>query len=122
MDQEPMNWPAAFLYAVIVLAGLFDFRGVFSDLNQWMKGRQGRFMARAQSLCPHVHAVESGDGRTVLIPAFLSPSGTVMWLCERCKQTTYNPSPWERDIYVLLENPGFGGREKRFNKALSEIQ
>ena len=57
------------------------------DFNTWLASREKRRAEKLQQLCPHVmieSAPEAGERMLVFQSLFVSPPGTVNWICQRC--------------------------------------
>lgn len=66
-------------------AGVMAFK---FDLNRWLERQRKMREKQLKSLCPHVKLWGNRDGIRVK-PLFVSPLGTVAWICQRCGARAY---------------------------------
>ena len=77
----------------IVLSILCVLLGVFLTVLYQRRGtsdetRQKRIRTKLQNTCPHIH-LSFGQDKTVFFkPLFVSPPGTVNWICGQCQLMT----------------------------------
>lgn len=111
------------LIVVIVFSLIAILRfGIKFDLNAYSESRKKRHELLARNACPHIRIGgfgESNDCTQISIESlFISPSGTLMWVCSKCGAMRYNDLSNEEMKGIAtyyLEHP------KEYKKAMKKF-
>lgn len=92
--------------------------GLKFDVNEYLASRKKKHRALAQTYCNHFNMGFEGDDMFVE-GLFVSPSGTLDWICERCGAVRHHPysqADLEKMGNYYLNHP------KEYKKALRKYQ
>lgn len=94
--------PIITLIVVIALALIAVLRlGVKFDINEYQKSRKKRHLSLARLYCPHIRLEKHKQGVSCQ-SLFVSPSGTMDWVCTQCGVVTH-VAPSDEEIEKLAE-------------------
>ena len=90
--------------------------GISFNVNDYMNERRKRGKDRLVMLCPH--AISRVDGDKLMIESLMtSPSGTLSWVCSRCRTMTHDQGAVERTMKDYADDPKLLlDKEKLFQK------
>lgn len=76
------------------------------DINEYLKSRDEKLKGKIRSYCPHV-AIKEIDDKIGIQSTFISPSGTLNWICQRCGLQIFHLDQGDesRRLKYFLENP-----------------
>lgn len=102
---ETAMWVTWLGWIIALVTGIFAIRAtVRFDVNEWLKERRKQKEAQLTKLCPHVR-VSNQDGGTILHSSYISPPGTLAYICELCGDTTFDASLGQRLTEYWAKNP-----------------
>ena len=112
--NNPLFWLIALIS--IPLAFVAIRIGLTFDLTKYLENRREHQKEKLRILCPHAQIVEE-NGEPLVVPTYVSPSGTHKWICERCGTEAFGPGPFDRAMETYRKNPMLLLRdEKRVQK------
>lgn len=92
--------------------------GIKFDLNKYADSRKKKHRSLAQLYCPHIRLASEKEGISYQ-SLFVSPSGTLDWICTQCGTVTHVPYS-EKETQELaeyyLENP------KKYEKKMKRFE
>jgi len=69
---------------LVLIIGTIAVKVTFNfDINKYLKTRQERYSAKCKNACTHFEFVPTDDA-IVVRSFFVSPSGTLNYICQRC--------------------------------------
>lgn len=92
--------------------------GIKFDLNKYFDSRKSRHLSLARLNCPHIRLTPEKDGVSYQ-SLFVSPSGTLDWVCTQCDTVTHMPlseKEIEERAEYYLKNP------KVYNKKMHKFE
>ena len=96
----------------VLLTVLFQKRGMSDET------RQKRIRNKLQNNCPHARILRRHDGTILIDPLFISPPGTVDYICGKCQLVT-NEAMATRLVGELSVDE-VSRRYKRFNRLMKK--
>lgn len=67
------------IFGAIAIKITFNF-----DVNRFLENREKRYSKKLKNACMHFEFAKNRSGAVEAKSFFVSPPGTVAWLCERC--------------------------------------
>lgn len=107
----------AIVVTVIVIKVTISF-----DLNRYLEQKQKNLKEKAKNYCPHIFMKEI-EGKLVIQSAYISPSGTANYICQRCGTMLYDidHQAEESRVRFFLENPKeLNKQNNKFRKLLKK--
>ncbi|THG38991.1 hypothetical protein [Adlercreutzia caecimuris] len=92
--------------------------GIKFDLNEYFVSRKNRHRSLARLNCPHIRIAPEQNGISYQ-SLFVSPSGTLDWVCTQCGTVTHAPlseSEVEEMAKFYLANP------KKYSKKMRKFE
>ena len=92
--------------------------GIKLDLNKYLDSRKKRHLSLARLNCPHIRLAPEKEGVSYQ-SLFISPSGTLDWVCTQCGTVTHVPLSEEETeelVKFYLDNP------KKYKKKMHEFE
>lgn len=100
--------PLITLIVVITISVIAILKlGIKFDLNKFLDSRKSRHLSLARLNCPHIRLAPEKDGVSYQ-SLFVSPSGTLDWVCTQCGTVTHMPlseEEIEEQVKYYLNNP-----------------
>ena len=91
--------------------------GIKFDLNKYADSRKKKHRSLAQLYCPHIRLASEKEGISYQ-SLFVSPSGTLDWICTQCGTVTHVPysekKTQELAEYYLENSKKYKKRMKKF--------
>ncbi len=81
-----------FIVIVIVVTAVAVKIAIRFDVNEWLKIREQKKLVKFQNMCPHV-GMEFFGGKYIIRDLMQSPSGAVLWQCQRCQRISQTGTP-----------------------------
>ena len=105
------------LVIVVVIIGIFAIKiGITLNLAEWQKNRRGNFKDKLKAACPHT-VLEIHGERMEVSSRFISPSGTIDYICQGCGLRTADRDLPEKLMHFYKDNPNrFIEDSKKFEK------
>ena len=111
--------PLITLIAVITISVIAILKlGIKFDLNKFLDSRKNRHLSLARLNCPHIRLAPEKDGVSYQ-SLFVSPSGTLDWVCTQCGTVTHMPlskEEIEEQVKYYLNNP------KKYKKRMHKFE
>lgn len=112
-----------FLGVIAVAMAIIAIKITFSfNLNEWLKERDEKLKSKIKNYCPHARFGKFGE-QIGLQSTFVSPSGTLNWICQQCGVQLLHldrEAEDERMQYFLKNPKEFAKQEKKFRKLLKK--
>lgn len=108
----------AFAMAIIAIKITFSF-----NINEWLKGRDEKLNDKLKNYCPHVNVKMVGE-KIGVQSTFVSPSGTLSWICQRCglQFLHLDQCVENQRLEYFMKNPKeLQKQEKKFKKLLKKL-
>jgi len=106
--------------AISVIAIKFT---VTFDINEYLRSRKNKIDNQIKSYCTHVYVSLVDDSQLKYQSVFISPSGTISYVCKRCGLIVHHidDSDEAERIQNLLKNPEkYYKQENKFKKLLKK--
>ncbi len=90
------------------------------DINKYLESRKKDLENKIKNYCPHAYVI-SVEGGVKVQSAFISPSGTTNYICERCQLVTYHIDEMterQRVQSFAKDLKEYNKQEKKFQKLL----
>ena len=113
-------WELAIAFLIIIIGIILIRVTVSFDINKWQKARQEKRKIKMMNTCPHCQIMnvshKNGKISFQMESFFVSPPGTMAWICQQCNCTVYDKDyPNKNRMYWL-------DRCKESPKALAKQQ
>lgn len=92
------------------------------DINKYLESRKEDIRHKIKNYCTHMH-VKDIDGQIGIQSAFVSPSWTTQWICQKCQLRVLHldQNDENRRMEELIQNPKeFRKQNKKFEKLLKK--
>lgn len=92
------------------------------DINKYLKERQERYSAKCKNACVHFEFVPQ-DSSILVNSFFVSPSGTMNYICQRCGLTRLHldQEAHQRSVDYYCKNiKEYNKQNKKFHKLLKK--
>lgn len=109
---------AVFIGGVIAIKITLSF-----DLNKFLDSRKEGYKAKCQNACLHFEFVNIQENQIEAHSFFVSPSGTLSYICQRCGQMRahLDHDGMQRRINYYLKNiDEYNKQNKKFHKLLKK--
>ena len=105
-SSDIFYWALWTLSSILVASvSVIAFRIAFKfDINRWIENRRKVREKQFKSLCPHVD-IWTDHGKVCAKSLFVSPPGTLAWVCQRCGMQHYSKDHIEDMTRYWLEHP-----------------
>ena len=108
----------------IIFGGLIAIRVTFNfDLNKYLDSRKEGYKAKCKNACLHFEFISKGNEHVEVRSFFVSPPGTVSYICQRCGMVRLHldEEDYQRQVDYYLKNlKDYHKRNKRFHKLLKK--
>lgn len=113
------------LLIITVAVSVVAIKITFSfNINEFLKSRDEKLRSKIKNYCTHV-IIKEVDEKICIQSSFISPSGTLNWICQRCGSQLYHldQNHENKRIEYLLKNPKeLAEQEKKFQKLLKKAE
>ena len=101
----------------LIAIGVFVVKiGISFDINAWMKHKSKNNEHKLRMLCTHTQITLKNDNIEVK-SLFISPPGTIEWICTRCNTRIYDSDLPNQLIEFYVSNiDTYMKKEKKFKK------
>lgn len=108
---------------IILIIGTIAIKITFNfDINKYMESRQEKYSAKCKNACLHFEFVKKDDGIEVH-SFFVSPSGTLNYICQRCGLIRLHLDREEQERtanYYIKNVKKYNQQNKKFQKLVKK--
>jgi hypothetical protein len=108
---------------LVVIGGVIAVKVTFNfDVNKYLKDRQEKYHSKCKNACLHFEFVPADD-QIEVHSFFVSPSGTLSYICQRCGliQLHLDQDSMHRTVDYYVKNiKEYNKQNKKFRKFLKK--
>ena len=80
-----MNFSQIIILIIVIIISIIAIRISFKfDLNKYLENRRKIRLDQLKNICPHGRIIDITDNRVTFESFFLSPVGTMNYVCSQC--------------------------------------